>query len=61
MSKMRELFKICPKIQFFELSSCFQDCRGGAGENILSWGVSLIKSVKGGILLFLGKSEKFSV
>ena len=39
MSEMRELFKTCPKIQFFGLSSCFQDCRGGGGG-------SLIKSIK---------------
>ena len=34
MSKMRELFKTCPKIQFFGLSSCFQDCRGGGGGGV---------------------------
>ena len=52
MSKMRELFKICPKIQFFGLSSCFQDCRGG-GE--------FDKKCIKGLILCLGQSGKFSV
>ena len=45
MSKMRELF--------IELSLCFQDCRGE--------GMSLIKSVKGGVLLCLGQDERLAV